>query len=158
MQRIPVFHTQTLGTLSNVTSAQNEMLETSDNEYRVLSVKLNWSWRGVTAGEGPIEFGVCHGDYTQTEVDEALEAEAAILRGDKVLQEQANRLVRRLGMIDPLGQVAGVFDNGRQLTTRLNWVISEGKTLNMFAYNRNGSALTTGSNLQIGGHAIIKWI
>jgi len=58
----------------------------ADRTY-VISTDLRWAISGHTAGEGPLVVGVSHSDYSDAEVEEALEAQNA-LRSDKIAQEQ----------------------------------------------------------------------
>ncbi len=57
---------------------------------RVTSIEGTWALRGLTAGEGPIIFGVANADYTDAEIEECLE-QATTRPGDLVDKEKANR-------------------------------------------------------------------
>ncbi len=156
MQKVPIFHSMLLSTLASVTVLKADLLEISNNEYRILSTTLSWSLRGMTNGEVPIQFGLAHNDYSVTEIDECLEGEAVMTRGDKITEEQVDRLVRMVGVISGEG-TSPVYDNGKMKTTRLNWAIADGLKVAFWARNMSGSTLTTGGALVIVGHAIIKW-
>ncbi len=157
MSSIPFTEATALSTLASVTVITGTSLPVSDNEYRVLSVSNLWSLRGMTPSEGPIVVGYAHGDYSVTEIKEALEAETMMTRGDKIAAERGNRLVRRVGIFT--GQVEDdTLNDGRPIRTRLNWVVPVGKTLNAFAYNQSGATLTTGAILVQNGKATIKWL
>jgi len=128
----------------------------SQSDYRAISARLVWARRGQTGGEGPITVGLSHGDYTNTEIEEAIEATGAIDRGDKVAEEKANRLVRVVGEFP--GQDADeVLNDGRPITTRLNWLISEGEVMKAWIYNHSGATLTTGSFLVVSGTLFIRF-
>ncbi len=157
MQSVPWTETNSLGTLADVTVVASTTLPTSDNEYRVLSVSTMWGLRGHTAGEGPILVGYAHGDYSVTEIKEALEAEAVMTRGNKIAAEQANRLVRRVGFFSG-DTTEEVLNDGKPIRTRLNWVIPDGLTLQQWAYNQSGGGLTTGTVVMTNGKATIKWL
>ncbi len=157
MRKVPIFHTLSLSTLATLTVLNANALTTSDNEYRVLSATMTWSLAGLTAGEGPLIFGYAHGDYSVTEIKEALEAENTIDRGDKVAAEQGNRLVRRVGSFSGLGTETE-FNDGKPMRMRLNWVIAEGRTLNYWVYNFSGGTLTDGSAVIVMGDAVIKYL
>ena len=131
-------------------------LAASDRSYRILSFKTNWGWRGATPGEGPVMVGYAHNDYTVTEIKESLEAEAAMATGDKVANEQANRLVRLVGTMDFITE-DGVLNDGRPITTKLNWAIPNGGNVAVFVYNRSGGTLTTGAVSTISGKARIRF-
>ncbi len=157
MASVPFTEATALDTLASVTVLTAPTLPVSTNEYRALSVSMLWAIRNFTVSEGPIVFGYAHGDYTVTEIKQAIEAETMMDRGDKIAAEQGNRLVRRVGVFS--GAVADeVINDGRPMKTRLNWVIPVGKTLNAWVYNQSGAALTTGSILVLNGKATIKWL
>ncbi len=124
----------------------------ADGAYRCISIDSSWAWVAATAGEGPLTVGYAHSDYSITEIKEALEAGASISVGDKVNQEKANRLVRKVGVINSL---LGELNDGAPIKTRLNWLIPIGKSVNMFAYNE-GAALTTGSSLHSSGDMWVR--
>ncbi len=156
MQKVPFFHDLPLGTLANETVVASTLLPTSDNEYRILSSTAAWSMRGLTSGEVPIQFGYAHGDYSVTEIDQCLEAEGAMTRANKIVKEQADRLVRSVGVISGDG-ISPVYNNGEMKYSRLNWGIPDGLTTQFWARNQTGGTMTTGSGLVIVGHAIIRW-
>ncbi len=144
-----------LSTLLAVTAITGPMFGNADGAYRVMSYKGTWTLEGFTAGEGPIVFGFAHGDYTVTEIKEAIESGASISIGNKVAGEQANRLVRRVGTFS--GQVANeTLNDGMPIKTRLNWAIPIGTNLNIFAYNDGAATLTTGALLRSNGVAWVK--
>ncbi len=128
----------------------------SDEEYRALSVKLAWAVRDLTAGEGPFFVGLAHGDYTAVEVEEWFEAAAAISRGDKIANEKNSRLCRMVGVFNGLLTNESLND-GKPITTKLNWHIPEGKTLNIWVYNDSGGAFTTGANLPVSGWLTLRY-
>ncbi len=116
-------------------------------QRRILSVEVTWSLEDLTDLDGPIEVGIAHSDYTDAEVEECLEAGGSWDEGDKVAQEQARRLVRRVGV---LTEEETALNEGRLVKTRLNWRVSTGDTLRWWARNR-GDALTTGAVVIISG-------
>ncbi len=140
-----------LGTLGTVTAITSAALAAADGAYRIMSASLTWALEDFTAGEGPIVVGFAHGDYTVTEIKECIESGASISIGDKIANERANRLVRRVGVFDG---VAGAekLNDGKPIKTRLNWAIPIGKTLSLFAYNDGiVTNLTTGALVRING-------
>ncbi len=149
------------GSLAASTLASNDVISgnlvaVGDEEFRLLSLTGLWSLRGATAGEGPLMFGVAHSDYTDAEIEECLEVSTGLTRGDKVAQEQASRLVRRIGQF-PVSSAAESFREGEVIKTRLNWHITEGQTLKAWIWNKSGAALTTGALVLFNGDAVIRW-
>ncbi len=153
---VPVFNTQALGTLANADLIAGELVPVADEEYRALSLKLVWAIKGATVGEGPIVVGVADGDYTAAEIEEWLEATTAMTRGDRIAREQADRRCRRVGVFGNEG-VAETLNDGKAITTRLNWHVVEGKTIQVWAYNQSGAALTTGANIMQNGAVRLRW-
>ncbi len=121
---------------------------------RVLSVLLTIAMEGLTAGDGPIEVGVAHSDYTSTEIEEALEAGGAWDEGNLVAQEQAKRRVRRIGVLT--GEETAL-NEGQPIKVRLNWLIATGDTLQFWMRNR-GIQLTTGMEVAFSGvlHTVLR--
>ncbi len=157
MKSVRVDGINTLATLADGIVTNGTDLDASDEEYRVLSQRNAWSLRDFTPGEGPIVVGYAHGDYSVTEVKECLDAQAAIARGDKIANEQADRLVRIVGTFPGVLENE-VLNDGKPIHTRLNWHIPEGKTVVQFAWAKGGVAnLTTGADVQIFGKATIKF-
>ncbi len=154
---VPFVANTPLITLADATVLTGALTNASDNEYRALSVRGTWAMRAVTAGEGPIMVGVAHADYTVTEIKECIEAEAAMSRGDKIAREQADRLVRRIGTFAN-ESTDEVLNDGKPITTRLNWVIADGSQINLWAYNQSGATLTTGAVVSINGKIRLRWI
>ena len=114
----------------------------------------------MTLGDGPVTVGYAHSDYSVTEIKECLEAFAAIDQGDKIARERANRLVRTVGTLGA-GVVAGatsydVLNDGKPVSTKLNWLINIGDSVVLFAFNESTGALTTGSFINAQGDIWIK--
>ncbi len=126
---------------------------------RVISVNASYSWSNIiTAVDDGLEFGLAHSDYSAAEIEECLEASASIDIGDKLAQEKANRLVRRIGSIaaTTIANSGAAFNDGRQVKTRLNWLLSTGDFIQLWI--RNGSTViwTTGSEVSLIGDMWVK--
>ncbi len=144
----------TLSTLAANIVITSAVLGAADGQYRIMSAKQTWAMKNLTAGEGPILVGYAHGDYSVTEIKEAIEAGASINRGNMVAREQSDRLVRIVGSFS--GAAEEVLNDGRPIHTRLNWAIPIGKTVNIFAYNDSGATLTTGGVVEVTGPVWVK--
>ncbi len=134
-----------LGTLGNVTVINGAVFGNADGAYRIMSTNVLWTMKNLTAGEGPIHVGYAHGDYTVTEIKEAIESASSISIGNMVEQERGQRRVRLVGSFSgEVGEEA--LNEGRKIRTKLNWLIPIGTNFNMFAYNDSGvNPLTTGA-------------
>ncbi len=106
---------------------------------RVVSIVVTWSASFAAVADGGMQFGVAHSDYTAAQVEECLEANGSMDPGAKILNEQANRLVRAIGTMHSSEVIQGevTFNDGRPMKTRLNWLLSPGDRINVWI--RNGS-------------------
>ncbi len=155
LRRVRVTPELALVTLASDTALIVSMTPAAPSTYRFMSLIATWAIEGLTQGEGPITVGLAHGDYTVAEIKECLESIASIDQGDKVAQERANRLIRIVGVLrsDPSGSR---LNFGEPIKTRLNWLVTIGDTVKLFAYNESTGALTTGAVLHCQGDVWVK--
>ncbi len=150
----------TVGALASLDVISNPVTAASANQYRLVSVDASYAVTDLGAAiDDGFEFGLAHSDYSAAEVEECLEATTAIDLGDKVAQEQANRLVRPIGVISSSGGITASglsFNDGRRIRTKLNWLIGIGDTLNLWIRNGSGVVYTTGASLLIAGNLWLK--
>ncbi len=148
------------GALATLDVAVGDLTDAAVDPYRLMSIKASYSWLELQAViDDGFDFGISHGDYTAAEIEECLEAQAAIDRGDKIALEQANRLVRSIGSIGSGGLVvdqSAVFADGRKIHTKLNWYMATGDKLKGWIRNQSGIIWTTGSFLGVAGEIWIK--
>ncbi len=149
--------TTALATLDVVTGP---IVAVATETYRLLSVKLSYTWEDIAAViDDGMEFGLAHSDYSATEVEECLESQSSIDRGNKTEAERSGRWVRSLGRISNYGNVAeggsAPFNGGRPLKTRLNWQMTTGDTLNLWIRNGSGTIWTVGGSVQAIGDMYI---
>ncbi len=144
-----------LSTLANATVIGVDFDETVDTRVLILSMEATWALQNNTAGEGPIVVGVAHGDYTDAEVQEVLVTTGSWKEGSLVNQEIARRKVRIVGMFN--GEANDqVLNDGKPIKTTMKWILVNGETLRLFAYNRASATLTTGGVVILQGHLWIK--
>ncbi len=125
---------------------------------RVSSVKCVYTLSDFTpvVNAGPIICGVAHGDYTDAEIEEWIENSAAWDMGDMIAKEIASRRIRQIGVFDTAAAATQSvrLNDGKPITTKLNWLLAEGDGLKWWAYNAGPAALTTTDpNLHVTGHA-----
>ncbi len=157
MHSVSIENSLTLGTLNTNVVVGGAMHTASDNEFRALTIRGLWSLNNFTIGEGPIVFGVAHGDYTDAEIEAYLEEDASMARGDKIAAEVAQRLVRQIGIVS--GEAADeTINDGKPLYTRLNWKLATGQFLRAWAWNKGGANLQTGSILKFQGRLVLRWL
>ncbi len=121
-----------------------------------ISADLRYSLRGGTANEGPLFFGITHGDYSVTEVKEALEA-VPIGDGNQITKEQARRLVRKVGVFSG-SNVTEKINNGLPVKTNIGFTIQVSQDLNLYVQNDFGSALTGGQAIEVSGNLYGRWL
>ncbi len=144
-----------LGAKSTAVASTQDVVDTT----RVSSVRATYSLSNYTKGFdiGPIAVGVAHGDYTLAEIEEFLETTGSWAIGNKIQQERANRRIRRIGVFlspDTAGSASRLND-GKPITTKLNWTLAEGQDLKFWVYNLGTVSVgaTTNANLNVFGHA-----
>ncbi len=154
LRPVRVIGARALSTLASQVAVATALTGASTQAYRAISVSATWNISGLTATEGPITVGYAYSDYSVTEIKECLDSQAAISRGNKTAQEQANRLVRVVGTLSEANEA---MNDGKPIKTRLNWAIAIGDTVQMFAFNENASAaLTTGASVHCIGKMFVK--
>ncbi len=160
LRRVRIASKSLAGALAANDVAVNAVTNQVTDQMRFISLDASYSWADIGQDiDDGCSFGVAHSDYTATEIEEALEAGGSMDLGDKVAQEQANRLVRELGTISSAGgpSAGGAqFNDGKRLKTRLNWLMSTGDTLNLWIMNISGVVWTTGSGVTIVGNLWVK--
>ena len=136
-----------LGTLASVTLISSDFDEAVTEKTLVTSLVASFSLDNLTSPQGPILFGVAHSDYTDAEIEAVIESTGSWAVGDLVQsKEVAKRLVRIIGQFasnEPAATVDVSWNNGRPVKTKLNWMLNTGQTLNLWAYNKSASALST---------------
>ncbi len=144
-------------TLASEDVLGENLTDNVDERAWLSSVKAAWTFSGFTPvdGDGPILVGLAHSDYTDAEVEEWIESGTSWKEGDKIAQERSKRLIRRVGIFEaPLSTTdSTVLDNGIQITTKCGWILTQGQTLKIWAFNMGTGALTTGAFVHVVGHA-----
>ena len=109
------------------------------DEFLVFKTLAAFAWDSPTSGQGPLLVGLCHSGYTNTTIEECLEA--ANLQGSGLIAtEQAERLVSPMATLDPSNPAAFVEESRK-------WPIDDNTGIDHWAYNMSGTALTSGSSL-----------
>ncbi len=153
MRVVQISSSSAIGALAAADVVVNAVTNTASGKMRFNSVTARYGVSGGTNPEGPVIFGLAHSDYTAAEIEECLEAGGSIDLGDKIAREQANRLVRRIGIIDM--DPNAIFNDGRPVKTKLNWLMAVGDQLSLWIFNKDQATLTTGGLLTIDGKLVI---
>ncbi len=139
-----------LSTLGAATIILGDMLGTINNEHYAISMDAYVSVQDHTAAEGPLDVGVAHGDYTTTEVGEWFNSTNLIGGTDQVQKEHNRRKCRDIGRLSGLSTQEILFDGGAK-RVRLGFMVEDGATMNIFVFNRDDDALTTGTTVLVSG-------
>ncbi len=128
-----------VGTLTTKNVIKADFDQSVVERTRVSSLDAIWSLRNVTptSNVGPLLVGIAHSDYTDAEIEEWIENIGAWSEADKVGQEVANRLIRKVGIFDVPGTVLEIvtLEEGIKIKTKLNWILTTGQTLAVWGYN-----------------------
>ncbi len=147
------------GTLAPKVVAIIAVAATVNERTLLSSIVATWAQRNVTAvgDAGPIQFGVAHGDYTAAEIEEWMEDAGTWNEGNKIAQEIGRRKIRSIGIFRMPAAVAEavIFNEGRPKKTKLNWILNQGQTINLWIYNTGSVAISgaSGADLTCTGHA-----
>ncbi len=147
-----------IGTLASKTLVGTNFDEVVNERTLVSSVVASWSIANWTpaAGVGPLVFGVAHGDYSDAEIEEVIENTGSWNEGDKIAAERARRQIRTIGVYQSPLDAAGVttLNDGKPVKVKLNWILNQGESLKIWAYNTGTAAFaTTAPILHTQGHA-----
>ncbi len=151
-------HKLALGTLGAGVVLKSNIADTVVDTTWLSSVRGTWSLEQYTKAidDGPILVGICHSDYTGSEVEEWVENLSNWDQGDLIAQEIGRRKIRLVGMfsVPASAEEVSVLNDGKQMTTKAGWLLSEGDTVSVWAYNSGESALaTTDPGVRLQGHA-----
>ncbi len=133
--------------------------ETVNERTLVSSIDASYSLSNFTpiADVGPIEVGVAHGDYSDAEIEEWVENTGSWNEGDMVQSKEiGQRRIRSIGMFESTTSATdGVtLNDGKPIKTKLNWILNQGQTLKLWAYNRgSANVATTVPDIHAVGHA-----
>ncbi len=156
---------QVLGTLGDDLYLSVGMQAVFSEDFYAVSADIALSLRTLTAGEGdPMTVAVAHSDYTDAEVREGLDIGSFTGPDDKIQQERARRLIRKVGVFqDTAGlgtqtSMSMIGKNGSRIVrVPLRFSIGNGFALNIGLWNRSGAALTTGSIFDFDATVYGRW-
>lgn len=123
---------------------------TNHKDMYLISMDVAVAMQKNTAGDGPLEFGVAHGDYSDSEMEEWIEAIASWNDEDQVLQERRRRKCRKIGILPGLS-TEEVWNNGVMKRVKLGFTLQEGLDMAVWCYNADDTARNTGAKLRFTG-------
>ncbi len=151
---IPFTQGITLSTLGDNTLLSAAILTFGEDFYCV-SADLTFTARGMTSGEGPVHVGLSHGDLTDTEILEAVDASVTD-PDDIIAKERSRRPVRKVGAFQMLS-TDEVLNNGVPIRRKVMMSVGDGHSMDIWALNRAGQTLTTGGFIQCEGTLYGRW-
>ncbi len=151
-RKLPFQLRQGIGGIADDAFAGFNLGDSVSEKTWVSSVKAVYGLQDFTVGEGPVVLVVAHSDYSDTEVAEAIEADTAWDTGNLVAREQATRKVRVIGTFTLTDQGEEVLNDGRNITTKLGWMLETGQTI-QYGIFAAGGAVTTGAAITCTGYA-----
>ncbi len=138
-----------LSTLGPDVVIRQTFTETVNERCLVSSVKATYSLSGFTIGDnkGPVQVGIAHSDYSLAEIQAFVDRVDSWDEGNLVEREVTGRKIRQIGVfsLDNSGGVGSnsVLNDGKPIRTKLNWILNQGQTLQIWARNLGTAALTT---------------
>ncbi len=146
--------------LPMLTAANNGGVATTsvpalEQSFDVISTHLQLSIRNGTVGEGPIEVGLGANTYTIAEIIEALDASPLQQYGPEM--ERSKRSVRSYGAFS--GNTAEeTLNDGKPIKRKMFLRLPPGvAAAKLWAVNRSGATLTTGTVIEISGVHWGRW-
>ncbi len=156
---IPFQTEVTLATLAN-NAAISVAAITFGEDLFILSIDATWTLISLDVGETPIAVGFSHGDLSDAEVVEALQA-ALSDPDDIIAKERSRRPVRHSGNLAEGSAISGAdvpLEDGHVVRTRMKFSIGDGHSLDIWAQNRSGAAnLTGGMIVKCEGKIYGRW-
>ncbi len=144
----------TMGAAVSGATVVGTLLDLTQDAY-LISADLSWSMDDHTAGEGSINVGLNNSVLSETEITEALTA-SPNSQDDRVAQEQSSRPVREAGQFAGLN-TNEVLNNGNLFRTKLKFVVTSARDLEIFGRNISGVTLTTGTLIRVRGKVYGNW-
>ncbi len=152
---IPFNAAVALSTLANNAAIAGSVL-TFGEDFFMVGMKATWTMDDNTTGENPLDVGFAHGDLSVSEILEAIDASQAD-PDDIIAVERARRPVRKVGTFSESVLTKNTLNDGKAITTRFKRSIGDGHALDLFAVNRSGATLTTGTRIIVDGHLYGRW-
>ncbi len=141
-----------LGTIDKDTMVSAAVPDVVIERTLVSSIVATYAYGEHTPDQGPFRIGVAHSDYSATEILEYINNAGSWNEGDLLGKEISSRKIREIGVFT--GALAqGRLNDGKPIKTKLNWILTTGKTLDFWVISEDDTVFTTGTDVTINGHA-----
>lgn len=124
-------------------------------DFFCISADVYCGMRDHTIGQGPIQVGVAHGDYSTTEIADRIDLELTD-PDDLVQRERMFAKIRDIGMFHGLS-THETLAAGEKIRVPLKFSVGDAHDLIFWARNKDGNALTTGSVIEFFGKLYGRW-
>ncbi len=154
------FTNTTLSTLAAATAVKQSLKVDASRLQgeRIKDIFGKFTWEGKTVGDGPVYYGFCVDSLSVTEIAEIFNADPQ----SQVDTPDTERSMRRLIVVGemPIAQAAAINedDHWHKIMWPTSWKIQEGEGLCVFAFNRESSALASGTILHFDGMINGEWM
>ncbi len=154
-----VDESQVLTTLAGRTLVSSAFDDVVDERSLISSIVATYSLEEYTdiTSAGPVMVGIAHSDYSSAEIEEVIENTGSWSEGDLVSREIGARKVKIIGVFQqkldtPLER--SVLNVGKPIKTKLNWILNQGQSLQLWGFNLGTVAFaTTVPIIRVQGHA-----
>ncbi len=130
--------------------------ENVEDRCFVSSIVARFSMGDFTLGSdiGPIMVGVAKDDYTAAEIEAFIENTASWSEGDEIAQEIGKRRIKIVGVFPNVSTLGdNVLNDGKAIKVKLGWILNQGSTISLWAYNLGASPVaTTVPDIHCQGH------
>ncbi len=156
-QVIKVAEAADLGALATNVAVKTLLWDITQDAY-VIAADLTWTLFGMDLLDGPVDVGLAHGDLTNSEIVNALDASPKS-DSDIIALELTRRPVRLAGTFaQPVNTGAGEsLNDGKKMRTKCRFAITGSTDLVFFGVNRGAPALTVDTTLKVAGKVYINW-
>lgn len=146
-----------LSTLAAATVVKTAAITLTDAAF-LYSGKFTWTMHDIPVNTGIIKVGLCHDDFTNSEIAAFLTAAAPVTKGDKVAREISTRgkFIKRVGVF-PLEVLSESLNDGKPIKTKLRFDIQQGRALAMYAMNVSDTVRTGNAHVSMNGPLWGRW-
>ncbi len=156
-QKVYSFQTLTLSTLAAATALLGgTKIDASRLQgCKIIDIFGAFTWHSKTTTEGPVYYGFTNG-MSITEI-------AAVFAADPQSQDDptGDDSMRRIIVVGSMEKDLSIQPDDNSLWRKImwpkSWEIREGETFDIFAFNRDSGALTTGTELRFDGMFNTEW-
>ncbi len=139
-----------IGALAAAAITSGILVTNGTETIYLISADLTWSYAEHAAGQGTMECGLAHGDYSNTEITEWYNEGSVLIHDDKIVIEKSRRQCREAVTLQ--GSLAQeVANDGKAIRTPLRFTLESGQTLSMWVRNNDPNAFSGNTLVRCSG-------